>query len=220
MPVTINGTTGVVTPGKLDITSAPLGAADSGTIEYDGVVFYGTPQSTERGIIPGAQYYRLNSTLAGARVLTAQNVLGVGCSLSASTVYAFTAVYVLVKTSGTTSHNVQLLFGGTATTNNIGYSFVRTSSTSSLTDVSAFNALGGFIQAATATTVVSAWTNANAYFVFRLQGTVSVNAAGTFVPQYILSADPGGAYTTQIGSFFSIYPVGVSGGNTSVGTWA
>lgn len=220
MSLILNGTTGLVTPGKFDITSAALGTAESGNIEYDGKVFYATPQSTERGLIPGAQYYRLNGTLAGARVTTAQNVLGVGCSLSASTVYAFEAVYVLVKTAGTTSHNVQLLFGGTASVNNIGYSFVRTSSTSSLTDVSAFNALGGFIQAATATTVVSAWTNANAYFTLRLQGAVSVNAAGTFIPQYILSADPGGAYTAQIGSYFSIYPVGASGSNVSVGTWA
>lgn len=205
---------------KIDFVSGALGAADAGTVEYDGKVIYATPQSAERGLIPGVQYFRLNSTLAGANGTSAQNVLGVGCSLSSSTVYAFDGIYVLQKSAGTTSHNLQLLFGGTATLNNISYLFGRTSSSTSFTDVAAFNALGGFIQVATATTVVSAWTNANAYFVIRLQGTVSVNSGGTFIPQYILSAAPGGAYTAQIGSYFSIYPVSTSGSNTSVGTWA
>jgi len=35
-----------------------------------------------------------------------------------------------------------------------------------------------------------------------------------------LSAAPGGAYTTAIGSYFLIYPISASGANVSVGTWA
>ena len=46
------------------------------------------------------------------------------------------------------------------------------------------------------------------------------DAGGTFIPQYQLSAAPGGAYTTQIGSYFKLSPLGVSGSNTSIGTWA
>ena len=56
------------------------------------------------------------------------------------------------------------------------------------------------------------WDNGNA--------RLSVNAGGTFIPQYSLSAAPGGAYTSQPGSYFLIYPVGASGANVSVGTWA
>ena len=53
-----------------------------------------------------------------------------------------------------------------------------------------------------------------------IRGTVSIATGGTFIPQYSLSAAPGGAYTTQLGSYFLIYPLGASGSNTSIGTWA
>ena len=39
---------------------------------------------------------------------------------------------------------------------------------------------------ATATVLIGANATAGAYVNFRLTGTVSVNAAGTFIPQYIL----------------------------------
>ena len=51
-------------------------------------------------------------------------------------------------------------------------------------------------------------------------GTVSINAGGTFTPQYQLSAAPGGAYSTVAGSYFAIWPIGTAGANTSVGPWA
>ena len=53
-----------------------------------------------------------------------------------------------------------------------------------------------------------------------ISGTVSINAGGTFIPQYQLTAAPGGAYTTLAGAYVIIYPVGASGSNVSVGTWA
>ena len=42
----------------------------------------------------------------------------------------------------------------------------------------------------------------------------------SFIPQYTVSAAPGGAYTTQIGSYIKLSPISVSGANTSIGTWA
>jgi hypothetical protein len=53
-----------------------------------------------------------------------------------------------------------------------------------------------------------------------IKGTVSINTGGTFIPQYTLSAAPGGAYSTQAGSYIRIAPIGASGSNTSVGAWA
>jgi hypothetical protein len=61
---------------------------------------------------------------------------------------------------------------------------------------------------------------ASVVYVHKGWGTVSVNAGGTFIPQYTLSTAPGGAYTTAIGSYLSIWPIGAAGANTSVGTWA
>jgi hypothetical protein len=53
-----------------------------------------------------------------------------------------------------------------------------------------------------------------------LYGTVSINAGGTFIPQYTLSAAPGGAYSTASGSYIRINPLSASGAATNVGTWS
>ena len=58
------------------------------------------------------------------------------------------------------------------------------------------------------------------YIVFNIKGTVSIANGGTFIPQYSLSAQPGQTYITNIGSYFKIYPISVSGSNTNIGSWA
>lgn len=205
----------------IKLSSDALTTAVAGQVEYDGKVFYGTPQSTERGIIPGQQYYRLLNAVAGANVATAQSTFGVGVNLSASTVYAFDSVVALSKSAGTTSHNISILFGGTATLNNISYLALHYYSTVSQTENAATTpGRQYFVSVATATTLIVGSTSATAFFNVRMTGTVSINAAGTFIPQYILSAAPGGAYTTAAGSYFAIYPIGTAGSNVSVGTWA
>lgn len=222
MTVTVDGTLGITTPAQF-LTSAALGAATAGEMEWDGKVGYFTPQSTERGVIPGMQFYRLNSTVVGANATGAQSVLGVGVALSANTVYAFELYYNLTKSAGTTSHTVSNLFGGTATINNIGYSTLvaQSSTTGTVSGSPTTTAVYGlYVQQASAT-VISASISVSAQTVYPLiKGTVSVNTGGTFIPQYQLSAAPGGAYSTQIGSYFLIYPIGASGANVSVGTWA
>ena len=78
----------------------------------------------------------------------------------------------------------------------------------------------GSINSASVVTVMSPSTSATNSFMMTYKGTVSINAGGTFIPQYTLSAAPGGAYSTTAGSYFLIYPIGASGANNSVGTWA
>ena len=73
---------------------------------------------------------------------------------------------------------------------------------------------------ASSSPVTAANSSATVYWSFILKGTVSVNAGGTFIPQYTLSAAPGGAYTTQAGSYMKISPLAASGANVSIGTWA
>ena len=214
MPVIISGTDNFV------LNADSLGTAAAGAFDYDGKVFYATPQGTQRGVVPGAQFFRLDAALAGANVNTAQSVLGVGVTLSASTVYAFEAVYALSKAAGTTSHSVGLGFGGTATINNIAYAGILASNSSALT-TDGTGAIGVYVQTAANTTFSNgASTAATLFRTYTLKGTVSVNAGGTFIPQYTLSAAPGGAYTTALGSYFMIYPIGASGANVNVGTWA
>lgn len=172
----------------------------------------------------GSFFYRLNSGVAGANVTTAQSVFGVGVTLAASTVYAFEIVYLLNKTAGATTHNVQALFGGTVTLNNILYTGVGTATQGSLPA----SGSSGTDNVRTpmsdsATTAISVSPNmatANVSITVQLRGTVSVNASGTFIPQYQLSAAPGGAYTTVAGSYVRLTPIGASGSNSSQGTWA
>jgi len=222
MPVVINGTTGVNTPAPLSLSSTTLSTAVPGNLEYDGRLPYFVPQGVQRGVIPGMQFYRLDSALAGANVNTAQNLFGVGVTLSSSTVYKFEAVFALSKASGTTSHTLSALFGGTATINNIMWGASGTwFGTTAAPNGYASAIIGGFSSPNNNTTqLMPAQTNATVSMWFVMQGTVSINAGGTFAPQYILSAAPGSAYSTLAGSYFSIYPIGASGSNISVGAWA
>lgn len=214
---------GTATVPPLDFTAGTnLTTASAGAMEYDGKVPYFTPQGTQRGVVPGMQFFRLNSTLAGANVNTAQNVLGVGCTLSASTVYYFELYFTMSKTAGTTSHTLSYGFGGTATVNNALVNTFRFGATSTFPWVpTATQTPGAQSNNTVASTVFTGpITSANYNDVVHMKGTVSINAGGTFIPQYTLSAAPGGAYSTQAGSYMLIYPIGASGANTSVGTWA
>jgi len=204
---------------KLVLTSQTLSTAIAGTLEYDGRVPYFTPQGLQRGVVPGMQYYRLNSTRVGANASGAQSYLGVGVTLSSNTVYEFQAMIAVSKTAGTTANNYSLLYGGTATLNNIGY-FAQLKYNSVFTSVPSTDSFSVFSNTAAATTVLTGIAAASGAIALNIRGTVSINTGGTFIPQYSLSAAPGGAWTTAIGSYFCIYPIGTSGSNTSVGDWS
>jgi len=221
----VAGTTAIA---PLDFTAGTnLTTAIAGAMEYDGKVIYATPQGTQRGVVPGAQFFRLNADLAGANVNTAQNMLGVGVTLSSSTVYAFEIVFSINRTAGATAHTVGLGFGGSATVNNASY-YITNFTNASAGAVTTFqvqtspaaNITLGLILTASNTTVTPSISAANESVNMTLKGTVSINAGGTFIPQYTCSAAPGGAFTTQAGSYMMIYPISTSGANTSVGTWA
>lgn len=226
MAITLNGTTGIDTPGVVapsqTLTAETLGAATAGVMQWDGKVPYFTPQGTQRGLIPGMQYYRLNSALAGTQATTAQNLLGVGVTLSSNTVYAFDAYFPMSKSAGTTAHSISSLFGGTATINNITYALSQAGSSAVgvvFTTRLALDII--FVQTASAQVAVGPGLSGTSAIVhLRYSGTVSINAGGTFIPQYQLSAAPGGVWTVAAGAYFLIYPISAAGSNTSVGTWA
>lgn len=180
----------------------------------------GTVNGLGAGRIPAVQYYRLNSDLAGANVNTVQSVFGVGVTLIGSMQYAFEASYVFTKTAGATSHTFAIGFGGTATINNILYQGNNNYTASTIP----FGLNGGgytFATNSTASLVVStAITSATEFVQLNFKGTISINAGGTIIPQYTLSAAPGGAYSTATGSYFAIWPLAASGSNVSIGTWA
>ena len=195
-----------------------LGTPTIGSVEFDGKAFYNTAQGTQRGVIPGAQFLRLESNLAGANVATVQSVFGVSVTLSTSTIYAFEAMYYFNKTAGTTSHTLGIGYGGSATINSILWNSVGIDGSATLPTRStpglAANA------AVTNQTITGATASAAATTFANIKGMVSINGGGTFTPQYTLTAAPGGAYSTMANSYFLIYPIGASGANISVGAWA
>lgn len=199
-----------------------LTTATAGAVEYDGKVIYSTPSG--RGVSPSMMFYRLNSDLAGANSTVAQNIFGVNVSLAASTVYALQMIFTLAKTTGTASHAISLGFdGGTATVNNMHIfgTYNNYQAAPSTTTALVTTSISSGIHTSTALiTYIGSVAGSIRTQVGVFSGTVSVNAAGTFIPRYQLSAAPGGAYSTLAGSSFAIWPIGAAGANTSVGPWA
>lgn len=170
------------------------------------------------GIIPGLQLYRLNSAYAGSNATGSQNIFPYGVTLVSGKMYNFEAVYSLSKSAGVTSHTFALVFGGTATLNNISYAAFGGGSGTYNTVALSSNMLTS--TQASATVFTGNQTNASNMIMARINGSVSVNSGGSFIPQYALSAAPGGAYSTGIGSYFAIYPIGDAGADVSVGSWS
>lgn len=205
---------------KLVLQPSILTTPEAGSFEWDSKVPYFTPQGTQRGVVPGMQYYRLNSSLVGSNVNTAQSLFGVGVTLSASTIYEFEGLFALSKNSGAISHTIGIGFGGTATVTNASFTISGTWFGSQLSPTGYAGALvGGYNNSLSNNTVTASLANANSSTWGVIRGTVSVNIGGTLIPQYTLSAAPGGAYSTEAGGYFLIYPIGAAGNNISVGTW-
>jgi hypothetical protein len=204
---------GTATAAPLTLTTGTnLTTATAGALEYNGYSPYFTPTGTQRGVIQAAQYYALNTAYTGTQATTAQSIFGLtnGVTLASSTIYEFEMAIALSKSAGTTSHTLSISFGGTATLNSIGYSIIYSGNGS----------LGYGYYAVTASLAPSSITSASYYLLGLYKGTISVNAGGTFNPQYTLSAAPGGAYSTNPGSYMKISPLAASGSNVSIGAWS
>ena len=218
-PVVLPAGTASSAPLSLQ-SGANLTSATAGAVEYDGKVIYSTPAA--RGVLPSMMFYRLNSALAGSNVNTVQAIFGVGVTLAANTVYAFDSYFILQKTAGTLSHTIGSSIGGTATLNNLAYgvNWSRINAANTSDAMLTYYPVYAFSTVTANLALTASITTASQTFNARLSGTVSINTGGTFIPQYQLSAAPGGAYSTLAGSYFAIWPIGAAGANTSVGPWA
>lgn len=181
------------------------------------------PQAVTAGLgtvrLPGEMVYRLNADYTAATSTAAQSALGAGVTVVASTVYQFEALYAITKTGGAVGI-MSTLFGGTATVNNIGYVVMRYYDTTSLTVANTPPASYNYSSVATAFTTMTSSAATATYHILQLRGTVSVNVGGTFIPQIQTSTGAAGTLLVKAGSFFKISPLGASGANTSIGTWA
>ena len=191
----------------------------AGAFEYDGVVFYGSPQSNQRGVVATEQFIALTANYTGADSASAQKVFDAttngAVTLAASTTYMMEGVYYITRAAGTTSHTLSTLFALGGTLTSIAYTAETTSTTG--------NALGAVSRIygtlASATVVTAASIEATENITVTIRGIVRTNAAGTFAPQIQYSAAPGGAPTILANSFFKLTPIG-NNTVTTAGNWS
>lgn len=210
---------GISTANTYNLVSQTLGTATPGKFEYDGQVPYFTPAGTQRGVVPGMQYYVTNAQVVGANSTGAQSILGVGVTLSSSTFYAFEGVFNFFKLAGTTSHTFSFGWGGTATLERIVTNIIKYDGANGYVTLSRA-ATTYTLETANATVITGAITSAFYTVNLNIKGIIKVTTGGTLIPQYTLSAAPGGAYTGSTSNYLSIWPIGPATGNVSVGSWA
>jgi hypothetical protein len=170
--------------------------------ELDGSGTYGSVQGPGPLSIPSGDFAGTNGTGAQPWFTTTQDVFTTTLD---DTLYEIDAVLRLTKTAGTNAHTVGLHLGGTATFTS-GLLMVDESHTGvGMTQFSWDSADFGGIQA------TASISDAAMEVLIKIKGYVRLNAAGTIIPQYSLSAAPGGAYTTETGSYFQIVPRGPAG---------
>lgn len=165
-------------------------------------------------------YYVLQNGSAGFNSTGVQGIFGtnndgrgIGVRVTDETMYQFELGVTLIKTAGTTSHTISTAFSGTANLNFIYYQVHRSDGNGGMNIIS--NVYGSVaVNTAAATVTTGALTAATQYYNILLKGVVSVRTAGTLIPQYSLSAAPGGIYTTQPGSYFTLISI-----PASQGTW-
>lgn len=205
------GTAAAGTAGLKITTGVVLTTPEAGAFEKDSKVLYATPSDTSpnRALNTTQFFYQKNSSTAFGNVATAQNWLNVGITLEAGTTYLFEGEFNLVDT-GVTSHTLNTLFGGTATLTAIEYQVTRSINNVGQT----VNRFAVATSNATSGATTTAQTN-----MFWFKGTVTINAGGTFIPQFNYSVAPGAGGTVSAGAWFYLTPLGGSG-IINVGNWA
>ena len=180
--------------------------------------------------IEGVGWYKVAATAPGTllKILTAddtggQNVATAqpwfptagGVTVASDTTYLLDGRLLLSRAAGTTSHTTSLLFAGTAVISSIVYmAKVQVGDTMALLPLSRVESA-----VLTSTAIKIASIVATEQITVDLEGVLRVTTAGTFIPQFIYSAAPGGTPTILRGSRFMLTPVG-SAGFLSQGVWA
>jgi len=214
--------------GNLDTTAANVSLGPVANVHITGGSSGQVLRTDGAGVlsfsnsIAGIQNYsNILTGVTGSNATGPQNIIGVGVTLSGSTVYQFQANFNLYKSAGTTNHTFSFLWGGTATTNKLLTNLLVQQSTIGYVTYNAARSVNQYtMENASAMIITSAITNTFYTINIQVSGIVSVNAGGTLIPQYSLSVAPGGAYTTSAGSNMSIWPIGSAGTTLSVGSWA
>lgn len=227
--VTGGNVAGYITPAAGIASRAPITLTagtnitvpTGGAFEYDGIVFYSTPQTTEqRGVAPSVHFLALAADWIGNDSSAPQKVFDQGTggagaiTLSASTTYEFEGVYYITRGLGTNSHTTATVFAVTSALTSITYYVDAITSTgAALTPVNRI-----YATVPTATVCTAASTSATENLVISVKGIMRTNASTTVTPQIQFSSAPGGAPTFVKNSYIKFTPLGTSA-VTTVGNW-
>lgn len=218
---------GLIRPAAGSASQAPVrftsgtntSTAAAGAFEYDGVVFYGTPTASNRGVLASEQFIALVNDYVANDSASAQKVFNSptngAITLDASTTYMFEGVYYITRVLGSNSHTLSTLFALGGTLTSITYTAETTSTASNI--LGTVSRIYGTSASGVVVTGASTATDENITVVLR--GIVRTNGAGTFTPQIQYSSAPGGAPTILKNSYFRVVPVGTSS-VASVGNWS
>ena len=199
---------------ELILTADTLGTSTAGTLEYDGVAFYATPTSAQRGVVAAEQLIYLQSSYTLTSQTAAQalfNVPANGQVTLTTGAYWFECLYSLSSMSAT-SGTFGFALGGTAT---ITQTWMATARKSALTDTTTTNPFVTSYNTAANTGLTAANTATTGFA--RVNGTLIVTVAGTVIPQVSLGV--ASAAVVGAGTYFRISPFGTTT-VTSVGNWS
>jgi hypothetical protein len=201
----------VFTSGTLQTTPT------AGAMNYDGRVFYATPQDAERGLIITEQVFIPNADYTLTNQTALQSLFGKSVSLSSSTRYAYELLCVVYKVS----NNIALQY---ATQGNVvlaSHSYqTTTTAASTLATLASPSILRNILTTGFGTAVtVSAALNGTGYYSLTINGILDVTTGGTWMPEIGFTGLPGVGSYTAASSSIEVWPIGPSGANVSIGNW-
>lgn len=218
---TIDGT---VTLSSGVASSAPLvlpvgtllSTSTVGAVEFDGISFYMTAQTSARQVVVTDQVITQTSAFTGTTAITAQKLFDASTGLNGAVTvgpnrtYLFETHFNLTGLS-TLSHSVSFGFGGTAVIGSQAWTAMSKRAAASTTPTAP---LMTFATAATPIAAASTIATCQGY----IQGKLIITTSGTLIPQITRSAGTV-AYTVAADSWFRIWPIGDNAVKT-VGHWS
>lgn len=186
----------------------------AGVVEYDGKVFYTTPNTTnKRALSPSSYYYSWtgsNTTI----ITTSPNFGYPAVTLVANTAYEVEGLYMMqTNTSLSTTTTLFGFSGAGATTDYFEVSYGTSTSSMFNTAVAMNTAYSN----SSATITIGASSASARYYLIRFKGIVRATTSTTFNAYVIGSAIT--SNTMYPGSYIKVTPIG-SNSVTSIGTWA
>ena len=210
---------GVISQAPLRFTAGVLQTLpDTGAMNFDGTVFYATPQGSERGLIVTEQVFIPNLDFAIVNQTAVQSMFGAITTVSSNTRYAYRIMSTIYKTANNIS--LQFATGGNAVVAKHTYQTLTTA-TAALATASTPTVVKNVLTAGFDTPVtVSGTLNGTGYYGLEVTGTINITTAGTWFPQIGFTGLPGAGSYVAGGSSIEIWPIGPAGANVSIGNWS